>query len=298
MITTKTVIAAVFLLMVFFVSGCASSSSEGGGFFSGIFGKSETATGAFAGGTEALNLKFLDNQPPDEVFMSTNFNIAVLAENKGESDIKLGEATIILSKPYELIIGEDTLKTNKRYIKGVTKISGAIPGGTDTIVWKGAKFSGLPALTEAQKRTVSVDACYPYSTKIAVPLCVAETSEVCNPKESKKPESSGGPLQVTDFKQTAVPSEGKIIVSFTFGIENKGSDIYALGADCQNLDSELSGMVNITSITLGTKDYPVSSCRASAVYLTDGKGSQTCRIEVDRTSDFQDTLLLKLGFIY
>ena len=283
----KKIILAFLVVSIFLFSGC-------------IFGGStDTTTGAFAGGTSALEMSFIEGMPPESILKNMNFNVGVLLENKGEADVKAGDVLLTLNKPSEMTVESSTKLANAKDLTRVKKVSDSIiPGKIEQVTWKNAKISGLSPLTEAQTVTVSVDACYPYSTKLMVPACVAKGTEICNPKENKLIESSGGPIQAVDFMQSTFTKDNKIELSFSFSVRSAADSIYSGTSSCSALKSEKKNIVNIKSITLGNKLYPVSSCSPQEITLSDNaQGSARCKLVVDTTSDFQDSLVIDLYYI-
>src|SRR3989344_3104983 len=80
--TTK-LILVVLLAGVFLVSGCVTPQAE----------KKITDFG-FLGGDNALEVKFLPQQPPDKIPETAEFDIALSVENIGEHEIDLGKLVI------------------------------------------------------------------------------------------------------------------------------------------------------------------------------------------------------------
>ncbi len=267
--------------------------------FSGCLSKQETTT-AFVGGTNGLTMQF--QNLPATVFSNTPFNIMVLVNNEGESNILANNATFLLNNAQVLGITSDVIQKNSKALAGSKKIgTSIIPGSPQLINWTGAKFSGT-VLTEQQKVTVSVEACYPYNSLGIASVCVARTDKICNPIGDKSVQSSGAPVKFTSFKQLAQSNDAETVhLEITAGIENQGDGkVYSNSVDsqCPSPKVDYLDMVYVLGIKLGNKAITSLKCDENPITLYENKGEINCGFDVSTTADFEEQLSIELAYKY
>ncbi|MEM4248511.1 MAG: hypothetical protein QXH80_04525, partial [Candidatus Nanoarchaeia archaeon] len=153
--------------------------------------------------------------------------------------------------------------------------------------------------TEEQAVPIAVDACYPYGTMATTGVCVAKTSKVCEPVAEKVVQSSGAPIQVTEFKQIAQPvgDTNTIQLRFTITVENQGDgEVFSISNTCPQPINP--GEVSIKEIKLGSKTYGPEFCKESIITLSEGEGSVSCTIPVEVSGEYEEELTVYLSYIY
>src|SRR3989338_1636510 len=218
--------SAVFLL---FIAGCGSG---------------DVATGApttpFLGGTQGLEISFLEGSPPAEVTDGGTFPFQVVLKfkNNGEFDLKKRDVNVSLigflakdfnvnSKDVEGKGPDDDPLARKKDSEGniIESVETFVtfPSNTEYFDFKG-KLAGNNVFV------FRADVCYKYKTLAVSDICVLENlvdpadNAICNPSESKPIFSSASPLQITSFRQNVA---GKDKIQFSFDIVHSGTgDIF------------------------------------------------------------------------
>lgn len=299
------VIVAIIIIAIFGgwvdVSGGETTQGTQGGFWSRLFSSETITQTAFIGGTKALELSF-DNLPSIRN-QNQEFDIKVLAENKGEYAIPAGKARAILNNAQTFNIS-NPIAINPQVIRDISE------GGEVEFIYPNAAYVGT-VLSEEIPQTLSVGVCYPYQTSILVrEVCLAPsgTNKECEPIAEKVVENSGSPVHLTSFKQlSSVYNSGEefidLIVKLEF--EKKGSgEIYSPLASCGSVEAEHLNKIKISEIKLGTEEIDVSkSCGTNAVYLStnDGRttGSLRCTLSYKGIkTDAKSVLTMTLKYLH
>jgi hypothetical protein len=223
------VLVAIAML---FIVGCSSSTT------------SITGT-PFIGGSEGLQLSFLEGAPPSEIFDDGQypFSVAVQIRNNGEDDIDVNDGYVeligILPEVYG--VSASDLTQDLPEIEGARKSATSVIDGSIEII----SFDGLNYQQDIQGLTQNLraTACYNYVTKTTTNICVKEDSfnslekdEVCTITETKPVANSAGPIQILSMQQTVAGSESVQVV-FTVGHVGLESDhFFKVGADCDARD--------------------------------------------------------------
>ena len=236
------IILAVTLL---FLVGCGS-------------GTSSTSTGPektpFHGGETGLPMRFLEGSPPDEVFDNQKFpfGIVVQLENLGEDEIEAGDGEIVIIgiNPIDFGVTQADLEEPIPVMRATKKnFDGTIVDGDKNNVEFGGLNYQIDLPGNILQPRIRADACYNYKTRTATLICLkpdllaqTEIKEVCEIAEEKDPQNSGGPIQITELRQTAISSD-KIQVAFVVEHVGPPNDrFYKLGTDCDdrvtNIDKE------------------------------------------------------------
>jgi hypothetical protein len=192
------------LLLLLALAGCQFGEQKG---------TIPDSSSAFEG-TEGLVLSFFDGAPPDTLIPKSDFKIAVLLENNGASDITCtGNA-----EDCGYFRAQET-----KYIPKITPNSGLLKNaledisGKNRILGKESYLSGgkaamemsasVAATDKTTMSTLTVNACYPYKTKLSVPVCV-HTAHYTVPEESLTCklktitlQSQGAPVAVKKIEQ-------------------------------------------------------------------------------------------------
>lgn len=199
----------------------------------------------FVGGTEGVAMEFIPGMPPSEDGAildngKSAFSIGLKLSNEGEYDVDPTSGDLvdlrlrgILPEQFDVTQADleqqlqDPLPGARKNIDGST-----LPGQSTSL-----SFDDLSYLPDAQgdiPKTFVVDLCYDYMTKSTTPICVASdvtgslTSEddnsICLLSGVKGSKNSGGPVQISEFKQQ--PQGGsKVTITFTVSHVGQG-EIY------------------------------------------------------------------------
>ena len=197
-------IAIISILGLFVIAGC-----QGGG---------KDNTGAaprtpFLGGTQGLEIKFIEGSPPKEVTDSGTFSFQsiVSLKNKGEFDLNKDQVKIDLIGflPEDFGANQDDLsqkmpEDNPTARKRDSEGNIIEPGDTfATFPSTDGYFNFERSIPGNNIFIFRADVCYKYQTKAVSRMCVLRNlinvgkKELCRPTESKTIFTSGSPLKVS-----------------------------------------------------------------------------------------------------
>ncbi len=285
----------LILSLLIFVSGCGEKITP-------------SKESPFIGGTTGLLISYDDGAPPAEVYDGGDFDFEVVVKlkNDGEQSVSKDKVEVSLSgiDPREFGLSDsDFVKHSDEDLEGTYKDSegNKIEGTTTYVV-----FSGLnhrESLTGNTPYTIRADVCYNYATDVNSMLCIKKgqidkEGDICKINEEKAVFNSGGPVQVTTFKETP---KGKNKFNFQFTIEPKGNGgIYKKGSNCEetrtnenrifvSVDTGMSGLNCVGLDGDATSGY---------ITLYSGKRTITCTQETETNTDFEKPVNIKLEYDY
>ena len=175
-------------------------------------------------GTKALQVSFLNNAPPPEVYSGSDYVVGFELDNSGAEDVRHAY----------MVLGTDDF--NGASINQ-TFLSFDLNGKKTTHgFWGERKFKIIRAKApklETKKESTTIITymvCYPYLTKAQVPVCVdtnplSPTSKGCNPTPVSL-NSQGAPIAVTYVEPSTIPIDNTHVqLRFRIKIENKGQGL-------------------------------------------------------------------------
>lgn len=268
----------------------------------------------FIGGTQAIDVAFVENEPPARVLDNSQeqFFITLLLRNGGEFTVpRNGLIASLSGVPQKSFNLKSLNMVNPREIGGATKDADLVhPGAEELLEFGEAKYTiDIPASFTTQLRA---DVCYTYQTKAVGNLCLKRNvvsrksvNDVCDVNvPSVVVHNSAGPIQATDLRQTSVGSNR---VKLSFKVKNVGSGaVYEPGAFtsvCAGQDN-LKDMVKIT-LTSPEQAFSVecnqlSNKNSGVVRLINKEKDITCTIDTTGLQEvtFQNLLLLQMDYMY
>src|SRR3989338_286114 len=308
-------IVIISILGLFIIAGCQG----GGGDNNGAAPKTP-----FLGGTQGLEIKFIDDSPPKEVTDSGTFNFQsiVSLKNKGEFDLNRDQVKIdlICFLPGDFGASQDDL-TGKRQEDNPTAIKRDSEGN---IIESTETFATFPSTDGYFNFGRSIpgnnififraDVCYKYQTKAVSRLCVLRNlinvrkNDVCKPNEPKTVFTSGSPLKVSSFRETV---SGQDKLSFSFEVTHsatgnvfKEGDSGSPAAVCprdprEAREKENKVLVNVNTGLPNLRCVGLSSSTSGHITLMNGKKTVTCTQELDPgRNDFETNVEITLDYNY
>lgn len=323
----------LFLILVLTLYGCGRGQSQPTG----------APTDAFIGGTEGVAFEFERDAPPPEVTDGGAFPFKAILklENKGEYKVIGGASSSELNVR---IVGFNPADFNQALTsigarsplstaeistisRGValsqslepkrrTPEGEVIDGGIAFMDFppSGGSFNAIefPGNTEFNFRA---EVCYKYQTKAVAKLCILQNlidikpNALCNPNEEKRVDSSGSPVQVSNFRQNVV-GQDKIV--FSFDVEHSGSGtIYrdqgadALAGVCPRDDAaRRRASMDKIHVMLTNRNIDVTSqCSVETdqfIRLIDGRRTVTCNLDLtgQHQTDYESLVNIQLDFNY
>jgi len=264
----------------------------------------------FLGGTEGLIISFEEDTPPTEVFDGGEFpfGIVVKLQNDGEQPVMKDDILVTISgilasefgkQESELILNPtEDLEGNKKDSDG-KKIE------SNPVHVEFGDFNHLGELSGNTPYTFRADVCYKYGTTANTLLCIRKDNldrdeGVCVVNEDKKVFSSGAPIQIIDFKESA---RAKDKVAFTFTIAHKGNgDIFEPESKCDGsfekenkiwveIETGIEGALECSGLKDGTE-------KSGYVTMYGSDKQITCSQLLTTNSDYQKSITIKLTYDY
>ena len=264
----------------------------------------------FLGGTEALEVNFMEETPPAEVYDGGQqpFEVTVNIENKGEYDVPKEDIVVKLTGFYPGDFNNPVVQLNPEedLEKSYIDPDGEEQRGTITYInFDGFNFMGN--LAGNNEYTIRADVCYKYGTRAQADLCVlddltpgVDEDAVCDVDEPKSVASSSAPIQIEGLREEVA---GTRKIKFTFDIVHRGSGLVSqLASDCSTdmliknkiwveVDTGLSGLS-----CSGLND---GSDTTGYITLYGGKRKVTCMQDISGESgDFEKKVNILLRYDY
>lgn len=283
-----------------FITGCGRFSSSDKGYISDA--KVNT-------GTSGLEMEFIKQSPPDEVFENQIFMAEVLLQNKGASDIKNGKLLIGMEKDYmELLYDRQGFESIDFELEGKSIKN---PVGEEKVEGFKIKAKKIDPQTEQHDSTIYVTSCYKYETKASETVCIdvdihnlVLLEKPCEVKDISL-SSQGAPVAITKIEEKMSPSEnGDIILPrFTIYLENKGDgeviDKNSIDKFCSSGPVK-SEDINKISIEAYLSGVPLE-CKFYELKLKDKEDKVICSLKEGIKDDepaFTTILTIKLSYGY
>ena len=295
----KKMIFAVFLISILMLMGCTGKKDIG-----------SSMKDPFIGGTDGVTISFEEDAPPAEVYDGGDFSFGVVVklENEGEQEVAKEDAVITISgilasefnkQESELELNPpDNLESTKKDSEG-----GIVESNPVHVEFE--DFNYLEELTGNTPFTIRAEVCYKYGTTANSKICIrkdnlATKEGVCTVNEEKKVFSSGAPLQITEFKETA---RAKDKIAFTFRISHEGNgQIYEQGSKCDTSTRKYEDKiwVDVDSGSDGLTCSGLKDGTDSSGYITLYGNDRpiTCVQQVTTNSDYETDVVIKLIYDY
>ncbi len=207
----------LLILIIIFISGCDRFSPN----------KGSISDVNVHTGTSALEMEFLKDSPPNDIYEDQTFKAAVLLQNKGAFDIKKGYLLIGVEEDYMELLYERYGKKIDLQLEGKSIKN---PVGEEKIEEFVLKAKKIDPQTQEHDSSIYITSCYEYRTELSETVCidtdvynVKPMEKVCTVKDISLI-SQGAPVAVTKIEERISSSEnGEIIIpEFTVYIDNKG----------------------------------------------------------------------------
>ncbi len=227
----KSVVLISILIIGIFLSGCAPKET--------VENVTQQTGKAYIGGSKGLELSFVSNAPPDEVYaleenQETNpntFDISVRVANVGEEDVAAEDMIVKLTgiDPGSFDKVADDFKETipvESLEKTRMSVGEVIPGTYDfvdftNLAYKYEVAGEYPAVVRAS-------ACYKYKTYATSKICVLEdffgrggASTLCKANEAKSVENSGAPVHIEAVQEQVSGKDG---ISIAFTVKQAGDN--------------------------------------------------------------------------
>ena len=305
------------VVLALFVTGCSEQQPTGHQF------------DPFVGGNKGVQVEFIEGMPPTQEGAildagKTPFSIGVKLTNIGEHNIVEGDYLElqlkgILAEQFDLTSSDMVLFLDSPLPGAKKNIDGTVlPGQFTTLSFNNLRY--LPDSRGDLPKTFQVELCYDYSTSSTTPICLAgdttsaitnaDSQKICQITGSRDTKNSGGPVQVTDFKQMP-QGEDKISIVFTVSQLDSMGKIFKEGSinGCDlSITNTEKNVVHLT-LALPTESNAQISCPGVSqgfgtvaegdIILYEGNPrTVTCTVEGNAPADviYEDLLSIDMDY--
>jgi len=256
----------------------------------------------YIGGSQGLIVEFepmgVEEGGLYTIFEDESFPIQLLVKNKGEYDLKAGEATVniygIQLQEYSGVSSGVLSNTAK-----IEKVSELNDEGGEEIINFGqeAKYNREVPGTFYDVN-VFASFTYKYETYASVQkVCFKENlrdDRVCDIEETKKLYSSGGPIQVESVRERPA---GAGLIQLEFEVENNGGGKSTIPG--QEFSTQYNQIAYVLEPAAERDKWTcTSSGRENQARLVDGKGTIKCRLRIPLEDEVLYTKQIGLTLSY
>lgn len=179
-------------------------------------------------GTEGLTAEFLQNLPPEKIYVDNDYNIGLKLANRGAHDVKEGGGYLAFKTDTYYIKIENPEQAISLNGKSILN-----PKGEEIIKadYKASTIKQFEKDVEKKETLIFVDLCYKYTTEAVFDVCMDTDiynlnyrEKVCIIKDISS-SNQGAPIAVTRVKQNMVPAGDKLKPEFEITVANVGNGI-------------------------------------------------------------------------
>lgn len=245
----------------------------------------------FRTGTKGLSMEFVDEMPPEKMFVGTEFAIGVKIKNQGAYDINDGTLEIIPIDRTAFYFDEGETQNFE-----LTGKSLYIQEGEEDVITFPAKaicFRGYDGTRESAikytETKIKAQACYLYETEANFDLCIDTQhhqrrpgEEVACTMQDVTSSGQGGPVGVTKVEvQPPIPKGDKVTLNLPITMKKVGgSDTTIFSSHTNNCkDFEEQNAIDY-EVTLGTTPM---ECEPNPIELkaSISEANILCKAELD-----------------
>lgn len=290
------------VLLVALVALCVFFVSCSGGLSSGDDGKRDDD---YNTGTGFLEIDFIRNAPPAEVYENTQSAAILKLSNNGATDIRQGFMSVSVDPSVLYLIDSNTagfsLEGKKR----------DLPKGDEEVLTFNFLAKPLPQESQVRETRIVVTACYDYQTEVLEDVCIdtdpydmrSELNEQVCELSDISPGGTGGPVTVSRieprFEQNGDILVPVFLITITHSAGNSDFIMESGNARAYCSDQSLDeARTNIVQVRAELSDIPLG-CDKNRVELRNGRAQVTCRglaIDGSFTGSYEAPLLILLDY--
>jgi len=210
------IILLITIILVLFISGCITNP----------FGTTTTQDDLRTG-RQGILMEFLNNAPPSEIYEDYPFQIGVILENVGASDIKNGFISFTVEEAYMELMNQNDESVSFN-LKGK---SVSLPTGDQLVKIIKGKTKEIDGQSEKHESSILANVCYQYQTKKDITTCIdtdvyelKKMQKVCTVRDiTLTPQ--GAPVSITKIESEMLPAEDDNLIkpAFKIHISNVGN---------------------------------------------------------------------------
>lgn len=262
-------------------------------------------------GSKAIDMKFIVNAPPAEVYENSRFRVGIDLTNIGAKYNAVGFLLLGFESEYlEMIEGPDFNYGNIYEFDLVGRTLDN-PYGESKKVFFDFQSKEVDRMTTHHKTNIFASACYAYKTSHSTSVCV--DTDIYNEKESEKTcqvkdmsfSNQGAPVAITKIEYDIFPQgENLIIPTFKIHVKNIGSgkviDKDSIHKACSSESITKKEDFDIIQITakLGTDEL---ECSPTPLHLEQNNDYVRCNLPSGISRNFvtySSTLNVELTYGY
>ncbi|MFH1589791.1 MAG: hypothetical protein ABIB43_04460 [archaeon] len=268
-------------------------------------------------GIKGVEMEFIGNSPPDEIYEGTEFPLAVFISNEGAFSLNgsLYKGTLSYSfDPYYLSVKSDSISKADLVVEELFGKSYTHPkGGIGVYVLPSFMAEKIAGQRESPDTDLFISVCYPYRTTLADEVCI-DTSDFVDVREkvceveNKVYTSQGAPLVVTSVDVGNRKDGSLMRPSFLIKIENKGSGMVLAPVEEKDLseacelqkESYYKSRWNSVKISAELSSEKLT-CIPDEIHLRDERGFATCFLDggvYGGNLNYYSSLVVKLDYVY
>jgi len=302
--SNKSTLLILFLILIMLLTSC--QGQQGGG----------TIFTDYHIGTKGLEVTFIKEAPPQEVFETSGFEIQALIRNYGAHDIVNKSAATLTIIPsakqyYNKITQGYTTKDLQFFGKSLNYPEGEMKH-IELLKLKTEPITGNFELIPPQINTFDFKLCYPYETHFADDVCIdtdlngdSLRQQVCKAQAKTYGSGQGAPIAVTEIIPKMIPVGPYVKPEYVIKIANVGKgSVFAPGIKIDNTNLETchpSAQSNIIYINATLQGQQLN-CVPTNIKLKDGIGQTKCYFEdsqvTQTTSNFVTSITVDLSYNY
>lgn len=215
----KTIIKILAVVsLIILLTGCSSSGNWV------FFGDdSEFEYEDYRQGVKEIEMNFLQESPPNEVFEGSDFQVGIRLRNEGGSDTK--QAILKVTPLAQELVDIEKIDENPFSMQGRSNVN---PKGDEivyTLPAKAKPLSNLMSGLESHEVSIIAKLCYLYESYASPTVCIDtagdENTKVCEVKDVTL-SGQGAPVAVTNVEVSMIPTESGINPNFKIHVKNKG----------------------------------------------------------------------------
>ncbi|NQU98340.1 hypothetical protein HQ533_02645 [Candidatus Woesearchaeota archaeon] len=270
-------------------------------------------------GTKGVEIEFIGDSPPREVYENTDFPLAVFISNKGTFSLDGETYKGLLSYTYDPFYFRPTEGTSSSdelefALEGKSYL--APDGFFETKILPIFRVKPIEGQRESPRTELFVSVCYPYRTKLTDEVCI-DTSHLTQDARERVCETQdklytgqGAPVAVTNVEVEMQATRQVMQPSLLIKIENKGSGMVLapvteleLPKACElQKDTDKKGNWNQVKVTAHLSNSKLS-CFPETVNLRDEKGFTRCTLPANTefyggSLNYHATMVIDLDYVY
>jgi hypothetical protein len=246
-------------------------------------------------GTAGLEMSFIKNSPPEEVYEVEEFPVYIRIENKGASDVSSGIITLNFQRDYlESTVSSKNIRLDGKSI--------ANPIGEQEII--SFSLSAKEIIGESRVVPITASSCYSYTTEAIIPVCIDTDmynidtiDKPCEVEDIDTKGGQGGPIVVTKIEPKMLTSEteARVTPQFAIEVENVKDGRVIRSSKARDLCSARALQkqdIDVIEVSVELSDRRLS-CNKDFLKLENGVDKVVCSLEsgIDPDEPAYTTLL-------